>query len=574
MEGLLITGDFMDITGATRNTLIHYDEIGLLKPMKTNERGDRFYHPFQTYTYKIIKMFQASGMSLESIKEILSEKRKGSMREIFSEHSEEMLKGGRQIDEARRAKTVAYRYLKKLKYISCIFNRYDVSMSPVVEYFEIKGYARLTPTDYSCSMDDKKYYQLMVDHTTNYAKTVEDDSLPIITYFNIDDFIDGNNVVEAVGSFTRFRTEHPVESKKAVVVRRKGSIKSIYETMSEIRLTMKKEGLMPETAPFIITNSFYVDTLGQKYADRIFVVPVRERINSDKILNTAVIEDGNYENSADIRNLLSSGEYIKTMRITRNGLNFYIRKGLIEPAYTKDNGYNMYGIAQIYSMMNIKSLKRAGFSIQEIVEIYKRNAESVDDYEDVIKTINDKIKMVKAEIIELMKRKYTMKLVYRWFNIIKAVDIKDVYLYTFNDKERFSYRKASYRNELSDELRVRESIYQFIGGNEGGKTRFSYPVGIVLNRDMDVSREESFVIPSVYEAEPDDIAVKGEYMIFSYVANVKNFRAIVKQRIDEIEAEGKKRVCGEILNIFIQIYIEKEEGVSMYMMTMLPLKDV
>lgn len=571
MEGLLITGDFMEITGATRNTLIHYDEIGLLKPMKTNERGDRFYHPFQTYTYKIIKMFQASGMSLESIKLILSEKRKGSMREMFPEHSEEMLRGGRQIDEARRSKTVAHRYLKKLKYISSIFNRYDVGMSPVVEYFEIRGYARLTPMNYKCSMDDKEYYQLMVSHTIHYAEIVEDDSLPIITYFNTEDFIDGNNVVEAIGSYTRFRTECLIEPGKAVVVRRKGSI---YEAMSEIRSVMKKEGLMPEAEPFIITNSFYVDTMGQKYADRLFVVPVRDRINGDKILSTDDLGVGNSENTADIRNLLSSGEYIKTMHITRNGLNFYIRKGLIEPAYTKENGYNMYGIAQIYSMMNIKSLKRAGFSIQEIVEIYKRNAESVDDYEDVIKTINDKIKMVKAEIIELMKRKYTMKLVYRWFNIIKAVDVKDIYLYTFTDKERFSYRKASYRDNLSDELRLRDSIYRFIGGDDGVKNRFSYPVGIVLNREMDVSHEEAFVIPSTYETAPDDISVEGEYMIFSYVANVRNLRTIVKQRIDEIEAEGKKKVCGDILNIFIQIYIEKEEGVSMYMMTMLPLKDV
>ncbi len=574
MEGLLVTGDFMEITGATRNTLIHYDETGILKPLKTNERGDRFYHPFQTYTYKIIKMFQASGMSLASIKVILSEKRKGSMREMFPEHSGEMLKGGRQIDAARRSKTVAYRYLKKLGYVSSIFNLYGIEKPPVVSDFNVKGYARLTQADTKCSMSDKEFYQLMVNHIMDYADKIEDDSFPVITYFDIDDFVEGKNMVEAVGSFTRFRSDCRIEVEKAVIVRRKGSISSIYRTFEEIRLLMKKEKLIPSASPFILTNSFYVDTMGQKYADRLFVVPVRERIDGDGLISAGMQDERDYENTADIRNLLSSGEYIKTMHITRNSLNFYMRKGLIEPAYTKENGYNMYGIAQIYSMMNIKSLKRAGFSIQEIVEIYQRNAESVDNYEEVMKTIEDKIQVVKDEIIELMKRKYTMRLVYRWFNIIKAVDTKDTFSYTFTERERFSYRKASYRNNLSDELRVRDSIYHFVGGDDGVRSRYSYPVGMVLNRDMDVTREEAFIIPSEYEVSAEDTIVEGEYMIFSYVANVKNFRSVVKQRIEEIEADGKKKVYGEILNIFIQIYIEKEEGVSMYMMTMLPLKDL
>ncbi len=574
MEGLLITGDFMEITGATRNTLIHYDEIGLLKPMKTNERGDRFYHPFQTYTYKIVKMFQAAGMSLDSIKEILSQKRKGSMREMYPEHAEEMLEGGKQIDEAHREKNVAYRYLKKLSYVSSVFNEYDPDGAPVVGHFDVKGYARRTPAKTKCFMTEKEFYQLMVDHIMDYADKVEDDSFPVITYFDMVDFVAGLNAVWAVGSFTRFRSGCRMEVENAVIVRRKGSLNSIYGTLEEMRSFMNRKKLMPSASPFILTNSFYMDTLGQKHVDRLFVIPVRKSTDEEGNLVVGTEAERDYDNEADVRNLLSSGEYIKTMRITRNSLNFYIRKGLIEPACTKENGYNMYGIEQIYSMMNIKSLKRAGFTIQEIVEIYRRNSESVDRYEEITGTLEDKIQTVKEEIIELIKRKYTMKLVYRWFNIIRVVDSKDMYSYTFTEKERFSYRKALYRENLNDELRVRDSIYRFIGGTNGRRTRFSYPVGMVLNREMDVTREEAFVIPSTLEVSPEDIMVDGEYMIFSYVANVRNFRTIVKQRIDEIEAEGKKKVCGEILNIFIQIYIEKEEGVSMYMMTMLPLKDV
>ena len=37
------TGDFANLCGTNKRTLIHYDEIGLFKPAYTDEKGYRYY---------------------------------------------------------------------------------------------------------------------------------------------------------------------------------------------------------------------------------------------------------------------------------------------------------------------------------------------------------------------------------------------------------------------------------------------------------------------------------------------------------------------------------------------------
>ena len=37
------TGDFAKLCGTNKRTLIHYDEIGLFKPARTDEKGYRYY---------------------------------------------------------------------------------------------------------------------------------------------------------------------------------------------------------------------------------------------------------------------------------------------------------------------------------------------------------------------------------------------------------------------------------------------------------------------------------------------------------------------------------------------------
>jgi len=60
--------DFAKLSRTTRDTLLHYDKIGLLPPAARGENGYRYYFGGQFAIVNVIRTFQALGFSLEEIK--------------------------------------------------------------------------------------------------------------------------------------------------------------------------------------------------------------------------------------------------------------------------------------------------------------------------------------------------------------------------------------------------------------------------------------------------------------------------------------------------------------------------
>lgn len=70
-QNLIKTGDFAKLCSTTRNTLIHYDQLGLLKPAKVSDNGYRYYGPDQYMRFTVIRALIDSGFSLDKIAELL-----------------------------------------------------------------------------------------------------------------------------------------------------------------------------------------------------------------------------------------------------------------------------------------------------------------------------------------------------------------------------------------------------------------------------------------------------------------------------------------------------------------------
>ena len=88
-SGLLSISDFAEFTRTTRDTLLHYDRIGLLSPVMRGENGYRYYSSSQLAIVNVIRTFQQLGMSLEEIRN-LKDRRTPEMANMVFE---------RQIDE-------------------------------------------------------------------------------------------------------------------------------------------------------------------------------------------------------------------------------------------------------------------------------------------------------------------------------------------------------------------------------------------------------------------------------------------------------------------------------------------
>lgn len=64
---LFTTGQFAALCGTTKDTLFHYDRIGLLKPWAVTESGYRRYTSVQLFEFDLIRVLQQAGSSLQEI---------------------------------------------------------------------------------------------------------------------------------------------------------------------------------------------------------------------------------------------------------------------------------------------------------------------------------------------------------------------------------------------------------------------------------------------------------------------------------------------------------------------------
>ena len=72
-ESYLTCGEFAALCEVKKQTLFHYDDIGLLKPEIVNDKGYRFYSYRQYETFAVIASLKEAGMSLSQIKDYLND---------------------------------------------------------------------------------------------------------------------------------------------------------------------------------------------------------------------------------------------------------------------------------------------------------------------------------------------------------------------------------------------------------------------------------------------------------------------------------------------------------------------
>lgn len=70
----LSAGRFAALVGTTKETLFHYDEIGLFVPKRREANGYRYYAMDQMETFDVIGMLRELGMPLAEIRNYLEQR--------------------------------------------------------------------------------------------------------------------------------------------------------------------------------------------------------------------------------------------------------------------------------------------------------------------------------------------------------------------------------------------------------------------------------------------------------------------------------------------------------------------
>jgi len=100
-SGLLSISAFAEFARTTRDTLLHYDRIGLLSPIMRGDNNYRYYSSSQLAIVNVIRTFQQLGMSLDEIKELSNRRTPELANTVFERQIDEI---DRKIEEWARAR--------------------------------------------------------------------------------------------------------------------------------------------------------------------------------------------------------------------------------------------------------------------------------------------------------------------------------------------------------------------------------------------------------------------------------------------------------------------------------------
>ncbi|WP_307892068.1 MerR family transcriptional regulator [Bacillus swezeyi] len=84
------TGEFAKLCRIKKQTLFHYDEIGLFSPEIKKENGYRYYSYNQFELFQVINLFKEVGVPLKEIKALLKGKTPGRIVPLLKEKSAEI----------------------------------------------------------------------------------------------------------------------------------------------------------------------------------------------------------------------------------------------------------------------------------------------------------------------------------------------------------------------------------------------------------------------------------------------------------------------------------------------------
>lgn len=101
MDNLMRSGEFAKVCHTTKETLRHYERIGLLLPLCVMDNGYKLYGSSQIVEYMVITSLKAAGCLLEEIREIIRSDNLDALKRIFLEKTEEITEKQAQLERSK-----------------------------------------------------------------------------------------------------------------------------------------------------------------------------------------------------------------------------------------------------------------------------------------------------------------------------------------------------------------------------------------------------------------------------------------------------------------------------------------
>lgn len=237
LDSYFTTGEFARLCKVKKQTLFHYDDIGIFSPEVKKDNGYRYYSYNQLEVFRVISILKEMDMPLKSIKAYLDHRSPGDLIGLLEN----------QITEIDR-KLEDLSWLKNLLKTKVYLTRNALSVETgtvLTEELPEEEYLIITP--YNDTDDDKKIAQAITEHL-NYCH-----DLDIYSAYSIGGMIPADKIpTEQYYNYSHFytklnRDEYPAANgRKPVgryaVIYHRGGFDTVYMDYSRLAEYIKAHG--------------------------------------------------------------------------------------------------------------------------------------------------------------------------------------------------------------------------------------------------------------------------------------------------------------------------------------------
>lgn len=99
---LFTTGQFAKLCSTTKETLFHYDSLGLLKPARVGKNGYRYYAASQFFDFDLIAALREAGCSLGEIRGYLAHREPRAYARLLRENERKLQRECQKLERMRK----------------------------------------------------------------------------------------------------------------------------------------------------------------------------------------------------------------------------------------------------------------------------------------------------------------------------------------------------------------------------------------------------------------------------------------------------------------------------------------
>lgn len=256
-------------------------------------------------------------------------------------------------------------------------------------------------------------------------------------------------------------------------------------------------------------------------------------------------------------NILSTGEFAKLCRTTKETLFHYDRESLLKPKYVSENGYRRYGIEQYFDFDMILMFKETGSSLKEI-KAYLGDMSS----EDILTLLESKHLMVQKERKKLAQRETMLQDI-----IALAHEALDFDYDTFMVLEQEEERLEVVPTETALDGSISKFVARFVEYSdvyEKQERTPRFPFGMIVDR-QDVLKgqyREKHLFSRATRSTPRSqlhIRPAGHYAVFAHKGTIQTHLEAFSELLRQTKGAGL-RVLGNLYVYDMMSYILQGDG--------------